>query len=455
MPPKVEDCVESVLDDNPEYSESRAYAICNAQQNKGTLSVGENPTHDELLMAMAEENGDCPEGKVRAGQTCVDVEEVGVNVTNLSAPRILSQRQLAGPIERTEENGHVRYSNIKILSEGVWTDSSSGKPTHYAPENLSVKEDNAVNIMHDDGNDVSEVGEIDAESAYVENGDLYADVVLHLDNAASEYADENLQKTLETKGEKGFGGPSVEIPPQGLEIKQEGELGYPKTESGTIDGLGFVSNPAAKTTSFDRQTRERQVALSGQTDKALVLEQRNMADAETYREVLESNGIDTGDMTDEEIMAVFEEMMESAEGGEEGEEMEDDEEEEEEPEEMEEGEEEEAEEEQEMQDDGAVEAIQEQIDDLWDAMDEMKSQMADQEELSEDLESAKDELADAETVKELEEAKEELDKRLSELEEEPKNPRSLADGAEEEENEPEGPVSFGHNYDEKSGTISR
>lgn len=34
MPKEVEDCVDSVLEDNPEYDESRAYAICHAQMDE-------------------------------------------------------------------------------------------------------------------------------------------------------------------------------------------------------------------------------------------------------------------------------------------------------------------------------------------------------------------------------------------------------------------------------------
>jgi hypothetical protein len=37
MPEQVDECVESVLADNPDYTTSRAYAICWAQQTKATL----------------------------------------------------------------------------------------------------------------------------------------------------------------------------------------------------------------------------------------------------------------------------------------------------------------------------------------------------------------------------------------------------------------------------------
>lgn len=48
MPDQVDECVESVLDDHPEYSKSRAYAICNAQQN------GEVDDQDALLDAVVQ-----------------------------------------------------------------------------------------------------------------------------------------------------------------------------------------------------------------------------------------------------------------------------------------------------------------------------------------------------------------------------------------------------------------
>ena len=67
MPEEIEKCKTSVLDDNPEYSESRAYAICWAQKNEGNLSA-ETP---EKLAAFAENNNLAPEcaNKVLAGKT--------------------------------------------------------------------------------------------------------------------------------------------------------------------------------------------------------------------------------------------------------------------------------------------------------------------------------------------------------------------------------------------------
>jgi len=144
-----------------------------------------------------------------------------------------------------------------------------------------------------------------------------------------------------------------------------------------------------------------------------------MADAETARDILDSNGVDTGDLTDEEIMAIYEEMVASAE---EGEEMQEEEEGESVPEEEppEDDPEEEEGEETEMQE-GAIESIEEQIDDLWGKIDELEEMMATGEEMS----AVKEELAAADTV-------EEIEKRLSDLEDEPKDPKTLADGDDED-----------------------
>ena len=441
MPEAVEKCVRSVIDDNPDIDEDRAWAICKSQEQEGNLS--DDPNISES----------CPEGQVSINGECVDVESVDAPASILSAPRVLAHRELAGSIERVEQSdGSVRYTDIKILSEGVWTDQSSKKPTHYAPANLEVAEDNTVNIAHDDDNDVSAVGQIDAESAYVEDGDMYADVVFHMENAASEYADENMRQTLETGGEKGFGGPSVEIPPQGLEISERGELGYPKTEAGVIDGLGLVTNPASKPTAFDTQTANRQVALaSGESGKALV-RQRDLMSPEELREILNNYGFENlDDMSDEDVMEVAEDLHEDlmgelapdegegdgAEAGDYGDDEEDD----------------DDEDGSEMADGEAIDVIEEQIDDLWDAMDDLKESMATEDEMSEELAEAKADLAEADTVAELQDAKDELDKRLSAIEDQEKERKTLADddgnGFDYSE------ADAGMDYDPATGSMSR
>jgi len=365
---------------------------------------------------------------------------------------------LAGPIERKEEGGEVRYTQIKILSRGKWTDASSGVPTLYEPKNLEVQEDNTVNIMHDSGNDVSAVGRIDAESVTVEDGDMYADVVLHMDSAASEYADENLQQTLESGGEVGFGGPSVEIPAEGLVIEDDEATGVPKTMDGKIDGMGFVAQPAAKTTAFSQQTAERQVALasgdsdSGSTDKSLYVQDRDMSDETRSkirqeilsRELEAENVQEHAEMIAEEVDASVADVMELLDPlmGEEMGDYGDDEDEDEEDADMQEGEDGDEPEDEEPEDSdlaedmnpeevvAMVQALRERIESLEEEHEALLKDYDDkeekEEELAEELSATREELE-----KELAEVKEELeakDKRLSAIEDEPTESKSLADG---------------------------
>lgn len=416
-------CVSSNSDkDDPE-------AYCAAVKRK---IEGESALSDSESKAL--EESECPEGKVSINGECVPVTEVDDVPPNiLGAPRVLSMRQLAGPIERVENNdGTVTYKNLKILSEGVWTDQKSKQPTHYVPKNLEVQEDNTVNVMHDANNDVSDVGTIDPDSTFVEDGDLYADVTLHMENAASEYADENLQTTLESGGEKGFGGPSVEIPADGLDIEKDGELGYPKTASGKINGMGFVGTPAAKTTAFDQQTRERQVALSSDQSTMLLEQKDDSMSPELDLEALREQYSLSEDVDEDTIAELAEAgalTLEEDEDDEEEDEEEDAEMEEDDEDPDDDGEDEDnPDEDEDMELEDEVEDLRAEVDELRAVIEEMQESMMSESELSDELEDTKEELADAETVEELAEAKEELDKRLSSIEDESKEPRSLAEG---------------------------
>jgi hypothetical protein len=449
MPDRVDACAKSVMEDNPDMSESRAFAICNAMENEGELEDvtfdaekemdEEDPCWDGYTMVgMKTENG-------RQVPNCVPNDDVPD--ANLSAPVQLAESIETEPIERVEESeNQVRYKNLKLLSPGVWRDSASQTAVWYSPDgikNLKIAEDNVVNIMHDDDNDVSAAGFIDPDSKEATEDGLYADVVLETDNAAGEYADENLQKTLETQGAKGFGGPSIELPADGHEVTFNAERGIQELEEGVIGGVGFVKNPASKPVSFARQTANRGVALSDgeQNPKVLERERRNMADAEEVRETLEEFGVNTEDMDDEELMDMAESMhdelmplvsegMENAEHGDD--------------------EEEDEEEEMDMEEDDAIDVVEEQIDDLWDTVDEIKETMMTDAE-REELETS---LAAADTVQELREEKEDLEKRLSELEAEPENPKTLAE-SENGESEIEGTVTPASTRDRIDGSIRR
>ena len=139
-------------------------------------------------------------------------------------------------------------------------------------------------------------------------------------------------------------------------------------------------------------------------------------------------GVNVEEMDDEAVMDMAEslhgDLMDALEMGD----YEDDEEDEEEDMEMQDG----------LGEEEVLDLIQEEMDDLWGEIDELRSEMMGEEmaeELSDDLETAKEELAAAETVQELQDAKDDLEKRLEsvesttkELAEEPEEPRTMADG---------------------------
>jgi hypothetical protein len=384
---------------------------------------------------MAEES-DCPDGKVNINGDCVSVEEVdglAPSVLN-SAPRRV--HQLAGlrtePIERIEEGDEVRYANLALLEEGVWTDQASETPTLYpshalddiqAEYNESEYDGPPINTRHDldeqtgEVNDVAVAGYVDPDSLRAEGDALLGDLVLETDTNAGAYADDVLQSSLESGGSRGFGGPSVE-----LDLEPERHLtdsDHPEADEeitgGYLTGLGLVDRPASKTVGFGHQTASRPVAMSADTpnDKTLYTLQDDM-NADAIRDALEQHGVATDDLTDEELTSLHEDMMDDMEmaehGDDEDDDMEDD---------MEDDEDADMGNYQ-MMDDDAQEVmrdmIQEEMDDIWSELDKLKEQMMDSEEM-----------AAADEVAELREALEEKERRLSELENQPKQPKTLAD----------------------------
>ena len=211
MPKDVDECVKSVMEDNPDYSESRAYAVCWAQKNEGNLaadkdtvvevavqnnlsaeaantilsndnvSLEDDPCWEGYTMVgqKIDENGnevpncvpdddvpdanmasgECPEGEVKVNGECVDSESVD------APPSILNGKMLAvgqsldsQPIKREELSGDkVAYRNIKLLDTGVWTDQNSQTPTLYDETTFSnleavsgdTTEGPPTNIAHD------------------------------------------------------------------------------------------------------------------------------------------------------------------------------------------------------------------------------------------------------------------------------------------------------------------
>jgi hypothetical protein len=233
--------------------------------------------------------------------------------------RALATRTLQiGPIEREASGETVRYNNVALLGQGVWTDQASRTPTLYDGESLanieaeydaSEYDGPPVNIAHDlsatgEPNEASIGGYIDPESLTTDEGKLYGDIVLDTTTPAGDYADENLQSALSSGGKVGFGGPSVEldVPREHLTPAPDHPRAEEKVEQAALTGTGLVMDPASKNISFDRETATRAVALSNQGDKPLSVQTKVMADIEDLRGDLEQYNIDTEDMTDEDVM---------------------------------------------------------------------------------------------------------------------------------------------------------
>jgi len=405
----------------------------NGQPVPNCVPTEDVPDAEGYEAALAE----CPEGQVKVGDQCVPVEEVGTPPNILSSPRVLVEgtRRLAGAIERVEEGENtVRYRNLKIITEGVWTDSASKTATLYDPVELSVAPDNQVNVLHDSASDSSQAGEIDPSSYSVEGDAGYADVVLNTDTPGGQFADASLKESLESNGQVGFKGPSIELRQGDFELEDVEGKDYEKVVDGKISGLGLVGmgnspteGPAAKDTNFARQTAERAVAMSGPNAKAFYRQDSDM-DKATIVSALSEAGIDTDDLSDSQLKTLSESLLEDYEDkDEEGDEdmMDDD---------MDgEGDGEDGEEDDDMDmedgEDTAIDVLEEQIDDIWGELDEIENMMDSMmdKDMEEELSEAKSELSA------LKEDKEDLEKRLSNLEDEPKGGKSLADDNDDED----------------------
>lgn len=471
MPERVEECVRSVMDDNPDMDEDRAWAICKAEENKGNLEDG------------ADLATGCPDGQVNIGGECVPIEKVDAPASLLSQPRIMASASPLDtqPIEREELSGNrVAYRNIKLIDAGVWTDSASETPTLYddrtfentEPEFDADKHDGPpVNIAHDlhkqgvnkgEPHEASIGGYIDPDSLQTDGEALYGDIILDRDTDAGAFADTNLKSALQNGGTAGFS-PSVELMPEEL---READHAHAEeyVAAAELTGTGLVRDPASKSVDLARETQNRAVALAASGKEVKTLrresgvmspEKRDEIRAEVMQRSLQMDEIqddaqaiaDELDVPVDEVMEVLDPLLDDDEDegegppeGEEGEELEDGD-----P-----DEDPEEDEKEEMADAESIEAIQEQMASLASRLEEVEDAVAQsmsEGEVKEELEDAKAELAAAEEV-------EDVDKRLSKLEEEPEDARTLADGQDEDEfdwADADGGVS----YDSATGSMSK
>ncbi len=336
------------------------------------------------------------------------------------------------PIKREQvDRNTVRYSNLSLLTEGVWTDQKSRTPTLYPDDGIdNIKAEFSrefqgppVNVMHDvspvDGepNDASLAGYVDPESLeYSESENtLMGDVVLDLQKSAGEFADENMQSALSSQGEVGFGGPSVELDLAQRHIKNSE---HPQAEKeitgGYLTGLGLVMDPADDNVAFANETQERPVAMaSGKTQKR-VLTKKTLMNKEEIRETMERFGIDVAEMTDDEMMdmasELHDELMENlteddnmSYHGDHGDDDDDD-------------------------DDAMMENM-ERVKSLESEMESMRSQMEEMRDMMmEEVDNMDSDMMDMESqMASIRDEKQELEKRLAKIEDEPQEPETNAD----------------------------
>ena len=307
--------------DNSDKNNPEAY--CAAIQRE---VEGEKSMNDIALKAL--DDDPCWDGYEQVG---MKEDENGNPVPNCvpkgktNSAMQFTLRSLEGkPIKRTDlGGGKVKYQDMKLLAPGIWADAGSQQAAYYSPEGIrSLRADYdaskyngpPVNIMHDvdmmsgETHAPSVAGYVDPKSLAVDDEDnLYGDIVLDTNNAAGAYADENLQGALKTKGRLGFGGPSVEIPAKGLEEEFDEQRGMPRIVKGLLSGLGLVMNPASKTVSFAKEVARRGAMLSGEDTKSFYLA-RTLMDPDEARQTLESFGVDTSMMDDEEISMLADEL---------------------------------------------------------------------------------------------------------------------------------------------------
>ncbi|MDX1744379.1 MAG: hypothetical protein R3324_00440 [Halobacteriales archaeon] len=190
--------------------------------------------------------------------------------------RVTLHRTLAHerhPIERIEEGEKVRYTNIMLLGPGEWTDAASRTTLYYAPDAIKRSAGNWVdprtgeavtkaplNHNHDHGAPSENIGHIPVDSVWAdEQGHLFSDVVFHMKTSRSQEMEAMMKLAMDTDGEEGLGGISVEIPSD--ETTWDDTRNLERMVEMWFSGAGVVQHPASATVAFGKQA-ERARAMS-------------------------------------------------------------------------------------------------------------------------------------------------------------------------------------------------
>jgi hypothetical protein len=116
MGQKVDECVESVLEDNPDYSESRAYAICNAQFNASVdvADIESESVADLAPQLDVQADGPCWDGYVMVGTKTENGREVPNCVPEEDADEM--REQAGGDAERAAAQYRATMRTLDTLA---------------------------------------------------------------------------------------------------------------------------------------------------------------------------------------------------------------------------------------------------------------------------------------------------------------------------------------------------
>lgn len=290
MPEEIDNCVQSILDDNPDMDKSTAFAICQDMQNRGVLA---------------------------------DYNEAG----ETKSMRSLAEFREAGDIQRVEDGNTVVYKRVMLLSPGVWTDAGSEMTVDYSADGIRASAENFVdlesvqaaipdwqrlnneqraqalanagddvladaiplNFLHGpsmyDAESLDDIGSIPTDSIIVDDsGRLYGDLHLSTDTAQGETAidlmDEVLEAAQDPNAKTPPVGPSVEIPADRVDETDDAML---ELQEAWISGVGIVFNPASRPVELGTQAQSRAIAMSAADSDTTGIVIRQLAEHRVHR----------------------------------------------------------------------------------------------------------------------------------------------------------------------------
>lgn len=255
----VKNCAESIVAER-DVDKETAFAICQDMENKGQLTE--------------------PDDSQRENQAGVRLHR-GLGSLGTDTVRRVEN-----------DDGSVTYKNLAILAPGEWTDAASETTLFYSPEAIQrIAEDpdehvveTSVNVNHENQDQLKQVGSFDPSSLTTDDqGVLYSDLTLHGRTQASEDTIGLVDLALETEGEQGAGGPSVEIPREGEQTEWDRERGMERMVQFDLGGLAIVTRSASEDVGFENQFAERAIAMSDGDEVPVRVMQASESAAQTLK----------------------------------------------------------------------------------------------------------------------------------------------------------------------------